>query len=249
MHLGLRLTPPDFGRGVAGQQVVEADLRCMELRANRRFFDLEIVAWLRPDGTHAYGQVVDPDQGPEEAPGDAVVGVRGTLVDVGLGRQQLFLPGQLWCFPARTGPAQALEQLPLPASVPAESSPPGAPAGATAASAVPSGHGVPRGQFLEALQALAGLAGLPSLDHAELINTALDLRARLAAAESKAAVAKATTGDDTTCPICLMGRADDVEVTTALIPCGHVYCGECAQRIRECATCKRHVTGRLHIYR
>ena len=102
ISLGLPFAPPDFGRGEPGQQVTASDARALILRPARRFLDLEIVAFQRSDGVFVYGQVHDDDgdENGEEtmATESAVYGVRGVVVDVGMGRLETFVPSQLWCF-------------------------------------------------------------------------------------------------------------------------------------------------------
>mmetsp|Transcript_9036 Transcript_9036/g.11176 ORF Transcript_9036/g.11176 Transcript_9036/m.11176 type:complete len:187 (-) Transcript_9036:104-664(-) len=46
-----------------------------------------------------------------------------------------------------------------------------------------------------------------------------------------------------TCPICM-----DVEASTALIPCGHIYCRTCCTKFVICPTCRGYSTDSLRLY-
>ncbi|KAH7727002.1 hypothetical protein AAVH_05226 [Aphelenchoides avenae] len=51
--------------------------------------------------------------------------------------------------------------------------------------------------------------------------------------------------DDELCIICMNNR-----VGVVLVPCGHLkYCGECAEKIRECSFCRVAIERRLKVYR
>ena len=45
-----------------------------------------------------------------------------------------------------------------------------------------------------------------------------------------------------TCPVCL-----DEEKTVAFM-CGHSYCEQCSQQLKECAICKQKVTGKIRLF-
>jgi hypothetical protein len=208
------VAPPDFGRGEPGQQVTPEDTKLMALRPNRWFFDSEIVAWKRSDGSFAYGQVVDLDEpatGPET---DAVPGVRGVVVDTGLGRQQTFLPSQLWCFVSELADKPAV----------AKAAPRREDFSTSALEERPSAnqismatHNVSREQYVEALNSMLVMAGLPpSLDTTELVDKNLALRTKLASVEAQLKVsAKAAAEaekklnaltEEARCPICMRSK-------------------------------------------
>jgi hypothetical protein len=52
-----------------------------------------------------------------------------------------------------------------------------------------------------------------------------------------------------TCSICLQGSVEGVVVDTVCLPCGHVYCGECARRLEQCARCKKAIASRHRIFK
>lgn len=45
------------------------------------------------------------------------------------------------------------------------------------------------------------------------------------------------------CKVCM-----DASLDTALLPCGHLLCSSCAERLTECPTCRQHVEQRHRIY-
>jgi len=49
--------------------------------------------------------------------------------------------------------------------------------------------------------------------------------------------------DTLTCCVCA-----DSELNTALVPCGHLLCWDCAQRLTECPLCRTEVTARQRVY-
>lgn len=52
----------------------------------------------------------------------------------------------------------------------------------------------------------------------------------------------ASTGVEA-CEICLVNKK-----TIALVPCGHVWCSECASKVQTCPTCRANIISRLRIY-
>lgn len=55
-----------------------------------------------------------------------------------------------------------------------------------------------------------------------------------------------------TCTICFQTKEDGVNVNVALVPCGHCYCEDCVERIKEdssCPQCKQSVSGSLKVFR
>ena len=60
-----------------------------------------------------------------------------------------------------------------------------------------------------------------------------------------------TVESERTCSICFEGADDGTAVNTALTPCGHCYCEECAKLIvgDRCPTCKQPARGSLKVFR
>uniref|UniRef100_A0A061RYZ2 Protein tyrosine kinase n=1 Tax=Tetraselmis sp. GSL018 TaxID=582737 RepID=A0A061RYZ2_9CHLO len=48
---------------------------------------------------------------------------------------------------------------------------------------------------------------------------------------------------DPECVVCY-----DTAACVALLPCGHVFCEECARRVQQCPICRKEVTGTLRIH-
>lgn len=46
-----------------------------------------------------------------------------------------------------------------------------------------------------------------------------------------------------TCCVCV-----DSEINTTLVPCGHLFCAECASRLPECPLCRKQVMAKQRIY-
>ena len=46
-----------------------------------------------------------------------------------------------------------------------------------------------------------------------------------------------------TCQICLVNESD-----TALSPCGHIVCSNCASKITKCPTCRQNITNKMPLY-
>ena len=51
------------------------------------------------------------------------------------------------------------------------------------------------------------------------------------------------------CTICFRDRDDGVNVDTVLVPCGHVFCSECAAQLRDCSICRTRIEKRQRFYR
>lgn len=49
--------------------------------------------------------------------------------------------------------------------------------------------------------------------------------------------------DSLTCQVCA-----DSELNTALVPCGHLLCDDCAKRLEECPMCRTQVSARQRVY-
>ena len=55
---------------------------------------------------------------------------------------------------------------------------------------------------------------------------------------------------ETTCSVCYQGALDsDVVVDTVCLPCGHMYCNTCAQRLTDCAQCKVRIESRHRTFK
>lgn len=50
------------------------------------------------------------------------------------------------------------------------------------------------------------------------------------------------------CKICCRGAADGITVDMALMPCGHITCGECAYKINNCHVCRAQIRGRQRLF-
>jgi hypothetical protein len=124
------------------------------------------------------------------------------------------------------------------------------------------GHGVAEHEYLQAVSSLLSRAGL-SLQHdaREMMGRVLALEADNAAVSAALSTARdelvaakktmAEVDNERTCTICFMGAEDGIQVNTALTPCGHCYCAECAQILvtSKCPTCKRQVSGSIKVFR
>lgn len=123
-------------------------------------------------------------------------------------------------------------------------------------------HGVAEAEYLQAVSSLLSRAGLSLHPDAEkmmgrVLALEQDNATKTAAlSETKAELDKAkktlnVVENERTCTICFMGAEDEVEVNTALTPCGHCYCADCARRLvgSKCPTCKRNASGSLKVFR
>ena len=116
-----------------------------------------------------------------------------------------------------------------------------------------------RDEYENALRSLVMASGTSlDRDSIKLRADCRSLRSELKAAQTQVSVLESecaqhqekidTLSRSSTCPVCLSGLEDGVELNCALVPCGHLFCSNCASRLSECATCKRTVTGRLRIF-
>lgn len=71
---------------------------------------------------------------------------------------------------------------------------------------------------------------------------ALEVEAKEAAARI-AGAADERRREQRVCPLCC-----ERPKNTALVPCGHQYCGECAGRLDRCPACRAAIVQRLRTF-
>jgi len=234
----------------------------------RGFFDKEIVAF-KSKGVYCYGRVTkDPAVAERGAAASPFGGLQAHTIEVGSGKSRRLIPSDVWSFKTCTTPLSAVlattrrgtggeSTLPCPRGD-AEGT------GADAEPPLDTDVVAPRpclsqAEYLKAAKDLLALAGLPLGDQdMQVFGANLALQSELDEARRELQAAKAqleASGEKLTalesssqCAICLQGPSDGVQVNVALQPCGHIFCGSCAPRLRQCATCKGRITGVMTVY-
>ena len=256
-------------RGTPGEPLLNIDVQLLQMNPARRYYDKEIVAY-KDKGAYVYGRLIKKPA--EHASKDAAsAGSFGALqahtIEIGSGKSKRLLPSEVWSFKTDTGAAHPTNRQ----SATADYSDGDGGVGATGQSDDGRGHQASAlgtsarsaqltpAEYLKAAQDLLALANLPLHDQdKQVFGTNLTLQSDLSSTRRELAAAKAQLEatnkklnkleNSSQCAICLQGPADGVPVNIALKPCGHLFCGSCAPRLHECATCKSQITGRLTVY-
>ena len=264
--LGLTSTEQDdLRRGACGEKVLERDSPLLQLKALRPFHEKEICAVQGADGDLVYAEVVEQVEAGTDPSKPAAFSMAHYKVRVGLTEACVLVPSQMFSFRhAHGAPAPGHR---LPAAAAASSDNGGLATGVDPTALQEMGeqggaHGIPSVDYLGAVETLLSRANLSlSADRQQLMTRVIGLEsenatlsAEVQSSQKELADAKRALEDvdqDGTCNICFQSSEDGVAVDTALIPCGHIYCGECAARLAgsRCATCKQPARGTLRVFR
>lgn len=251
----------DFLRGTCGERVLECDLHLLQLKSLRKFHDDEICAVERKDGNLIYAQVIeqvfDDHLSKPSAPKPKPYQMPHYKVQVNHAETCVLVPAQIYSFRH-----WSVDRDETYESILSDVAHDAVDENVTQDDEGPTKTAIPTVDYLGAVESLLARADLSlSANRQTLMSRVIGLESQNAtlieeckssAAEvEKAHRAMEEKEQDETCNICFQSLEDGVCVDTALVPCGHVYCKECAARQtgNRCATCKQACRDTLRIFR
>lgn len=249
-------------RGVVGEPLAEADQAAVELAPLSSHFPGELVA-VELAGQLQYAKIV------QEEKTDA--GMSNYEVKVSKSQAKWYPSSQIFTFrtarqgssstsePSASGgrrEAAAVVESIVGRAMEGVSGGAELPASLSLSTASQSSHSnalgvVPASNVVAAVNDMLSRFNISlSSEYEELLQENLRLRQRLEQAEEGRRVASAQIDDairekkdaqdSLVCAICLENKVDRV-----LIPCGHIYCGECVERLPRpsCPICRQHIAS------